>query len=266
MQDICNFLPPISNNRDIQYHHFVYEAELDKLSQPFVHSNIYVHLAFKGEAVLRTERGSYNLKPGTLFITFPYQRYEIIDSNSFTYLYITFNGAGAEDLLSQFGITIENPVFYSFGHLTDFWMTSIRRVNPTNIHVLTESVLLHTLSYVEQFQKAATITSSPQFDAVLQYINNNFRDPELSISKVAGIFCFSNKYFSALFSKNMQMKFTDYLSQIRINHAVTLMKEKPLPVNVLAVKCGYSDPFYFSKVFKRVTGLSPSQFTATMRK
>jgi len=266
MSDICNFLPPATGQKDIVYHLFVYEAELYNLAQPFLKKHYCMHLAFRGNAVLQTAGKQYTLTPGTLFFTSPYQPYELIDDEKFTYLYITFDGPGVPKLMEQFGISKDRSVFPNFGHLTDFWMTSIRRVNPTNIHVLTESVLLHTLSYVEQFQKAPTITSSPQFDAVLQYINNNFRDPELSISKVAGIFCFSNKYFSALFSKNMQMKFTDYLSQIRINHAVTLMKEKPLPVNVLAVKCGYSDPFYFSKVFKRVTGLSPSQFTATMRK
>ena len=260
MQDICNFLPPSPNKRDIIYHHFVYEAELERLPQPFHRNHICLHLAFKGEAILRTQRGNYQLSPGTLFFTFPYQQYEITDSKNFTYLYITFDGEGALPLLEQFGISKTRAIFFSFGHLTHFWMDAIRRVNPTNILVLTESVLLYTLSYLDKFEQANDIRHSSQFDDILQYINNNYADPELSISKVADIFCFNKKYFSALFTKNMQEKFTIYLSKIRIKHATRMLENEKLPVAELAVKCGFEDPFYFSKVFKQITGVSPSKY------
>ena len=262
MDDICNFLPPSSGKRDIEYYHFVYEAELEKLAQPFLRKTFGMHLAFKGSAVLRTNRGHSHIHPGTLFFTFPYQPYEITDSENFTYLYITFDGDGAQMLLNQFGIHEERAVFRNFSHLTDFWMTSIRRASPANIQVLTESVLLHTLSFVEKSGEKPDVRISREFDAILQYISNNYADPEMSIAKVADIFGFSKKYFSALFVKNTQTTFTDHLAKIRIEHAVEMLKHSKLPVAELAEQCGYSDPLYFSKVFKHITGVAPSKYNS----
>lgn len=260
MEAICNFLPPSAGKRDIIYHHFVYEADLYKLNQPFMPKLFYMHLAFKGGATLRVDGKEYPLTPGTLFITFPYQKYELIDYKDFTYLYITFDGTGADTLIQQFGISKERMVFKSFSHITDFWMTSIRRVNPNNILILTESVLLYTLSYIDQCEQEKEYQISPQFDAIIEYIHNNFTDPELSIAKLAGIFCYSKKYLSAIFSKKMPDKFTDYLAKIRVEHAIDLLKKEKLSVSELAAKCGFADPFYFSKIFKRITGVSPSKY------
>ena len=260
MSDICNFLPPATGDKDIQYRLFVYEAELYNLAQPFMRKHYCMHLAFRGNAVLVVDGKRYALNPGTLFFTQPYQSYEIVGGDKFTYLYITFDGVGAAPLLEQFGISKERSVFPNFGHLAEFWMTSIRRANPGNIQVLTESVLLHTLSFIEKTDKPQDVRVSREFDEILQYIHNNFADPELSIAKTADIFGFSKKYFSALFAKNMQISFTDYLAEIRIKHAIELLQHNKLSVTELAEKCGYIDPLYFSKVFKKITGVSPSKY------
>ena len=259
MRDICQIVPKGVNQRDIEYINFVYEAELDRLSQPVVRRYVCMQLAFKGEAVFKAEGKEYKLTPGTLFVTFPYQKYEITHSQNFTFLYITFAGDAAIKLLSQFGIDKDHAVFENFGHLTDFWMTSIRRVNPSNILVLTESVLLHTLSYMGQ-HRSESQARSRDFDGILEYVNHNFADPELSVSKVADIFNFSGKYLSSLFVKNMDMKFTDYLTKVRIEQAAKILQNGKMPIAKLAVQCGYTDAFYFSKVFKSLMGVPPSQY------
>ena len=260
MEAICNFLPPPAGDRQIACHHFVYEADLCKLEQPFVNKSFHMHLVYKGEATLCTEGIRHRVTPGTLFITFPYQQYELIDDRNFTYLYITFDGPGAEDMLRQFGISKTRMVFKHFNHITDFWMTSIRRANPANILILTESVVLHTLSYIEQHDQKLSYHPSPQINAMVQYIRNNYADPELSISKLADIFCFSKKYLSAVFSKKMGINFTEYLAKIRIERATELLTKEKISVAELATRCGFSDSFYFSKVFKRITGVSPSKY------
>lgn len=260
MGAICNILPPSSAGGGISYRHFVYESDLGKLEQPFVNAFFRMHLVYKGKATLCVEGETYPLASGTLFFTFPYRPYQIVDDQNCTYLYISFEGPGAEALVRQFGITKERMVFKRFSHVMDFWMTSIRRANPNNILVLTESVLLHTLSYIEQSGKERTYHTNPQMDAIVQYIHNNYADPELSIAKLADIFGFSRKYLSAVFSQNMEANFTDYLAKVRIENAVKMLEKEKLSVAELAGRCGFSDPFYFSKVFKRITGVSPSKY------
>lgn len=260
MGAICNILPPAPSGRDIYYRHFVYEADLYKLEQPFVNSFFRMHLVYKGKATLCIEGSRYALAPGTLFVTFPYQSYQILDDQNCAYLYISFEGPGAEPLLRQFGISRSRMVLKRFAHVADFWMTSIRRANPNNIRVLTESVLLHTLSFIEQSEQAKEYHANPQIDAIVQYIHNNYGDPELSVSKLADIFGFSRKYLSAVFAQNMEINFTDYLTKVRIEKAMEMLEKKKCSVGELARKCGFSDPFYFSKVFKKITGVPPSRY------
>lgn len=260
MDAICNFIAPSSSESNIQLHHFVFEADLDKLKQPFVRKHFCMHLAYKGEAILFIDGKSYQLSPGALFITFPHQSYELLESKNFTYLYITFDGSEADKLISQFGIKKDRNVFLNFSHITDFWMTSIRRSNPSNLLVLTESVLLHTLSYIPQADQNSGVLYSPEFDELIRYINSNYADKDLSLGKLADMFNFSKKYLSSLFSRNMSTKFSAYLNQVRIDHALVLSKQGTYSVKELAEKCGFSDPLYFSKVFKQIIGMSPTNY------
>lgn len=258
MEDICNFLPRKKHSGDIEYYHFVYEASFRKLQQPFFLSKYRAFLVFKGDGVFKTGSREYKLEPGTLFFTFPKSSFEIEGSNSFTYLYISFNGTGVAPLLDNFGVSEETCVFEGFEHLTDFWMTSIRRVNPSNATALTESVLLYSLSYIGNQENPSS--DSNRFESILSYIKENFTDTTLSVKKTADIYFYSEKYLSSLFKKNTGVKFTEYLNELRISHAKALMDEKKLSVSEVALKCGFSDPLYFSKVFKKSIGMTPSEY------
>ena len=258
MEDICNFLPRKKHSGDIEYYHFVYEASFRKLQQPFFLSKYRAFLVFKGDGIFKTKDREYKLVPGTLFFTFPKSSFEIEGSSNFTYLYISFNGTGVAPLLDNFGVSEDTCVFEGFEHLTDFWMTSIRRVTPSNATALTESVLLYSLSFIGTQNSA--IQETNRFESILSYIKDNFTDPSLSVKKIADIYFYSEKYLSSLFKKNTGVKFTEYLNELRISYAATLMDEKKLSVSEVALRCGFSDPLYFSKVFKKTIGVTPSEY------
>ena len=260
MKDICNTIPPQDRAQRIEYYHFVYEANLHTLAQPFLRPHLHAYLAFKGTATFKADGVSHRITPGTLFFTFPFQSHEFVEDKDFTYLYITFGGEDALRLLRRFNIRPENAVFENFGHLIDFWMSAIRRISPENAVTLTESVLLYTLSFIHDNGAGQNRLNAPRFDSILEYIGRNFADPELSIGKIADMFFYNEKYLSSLFIKNTGVKFTDYLTKMRIDHAVDLITNDRLSVAALAAKCGFSDPMYFSKVFKKHTGYTPSKY------
>ena len=56
------------------------------------------------------------------------------------------------------------------------------------------------------------------------------------------------------------MKFTEYLTKIRMEQAEKMLQSEKIPIAELARKCGYTDAFYFSKVFKSIIGVPPSQY------
>lgn len=258
MEDICNFIPPKNNRGDIEYFHFVYESNYKKLKQPFFFMTHRIFLVFKGDGTLKVGTHKYKLKPGTVFFTFPKTAFELEGIGNFTYLYISFRGDGVEPLLKNFNINSDNCIFDGFEQLKDFWMTSIRRVTPVNATALTESVLLYTLSFIGS-SSSGTLQKN-RFDSILSYVNENFTDPTLSVKKLADIYFYSEKYLSSLFVKKMGVKLTEYVSKLRITRAEELIQSGYTSVSHISTVCGFTDPLYFSKVFKKYNRVSPGEY------
>ena len=82
----------------------------------------------------------------------------------------------------------------------------------------------------------------------------------MSIRKVADIFFYSEKYLSSLFKKKTEMKFSQYLNNLRVQHAINLLKKGETNISLISSKCGFTDQFYFSKVFKKNTDKTPSEY------
>ena len=256
--DICRFLPADDRNGGLRFLHFVYEASYKRLSQPFRNRVYRAHLAFKGSATLKIDGRSHFITPGTLFFTFPDQVFTLEGDASFTYLYLSFLGPEAAPLLERFQVSPSRAVYPGLEHLLEFWMTSIRRITDLNAAVLSESVLLYSLSYLQD-QEPNNRKDADRFDKILGYIHGNYADPSLSIAKVADIFFYSKKYLSALFVKNTGVRFSEYLNQLRVRQAEHLLQQE-IPVSEIAVRCGFANPGYFSKVFRKLTGLSPMEY------
>lgn len=97
-------------------------------------------------------------------------------------------------------------------------------------------------------------------DSIKKYIDNNISE-QLSVQKLCEIFDISPTYLNILFRKFENTSFTKYLTHRRVDKAKELMTNNPqLSVKDISELLGYSDQFYFSKVFKSVVGVSPSEF------
>jgi len=260
MEDICNFIPPQKIKSDLDFLHFVYETKIKKLRQPFTHSNFYINIVFKGTAVFKFDDKKFDIKTGDLFFTFPEQKFTIEADNKFTFLYISFNGNGALQLLGCFNINKENCVFTSFNNVIPFWINAIRRINQNNANVLTESVLMYTLSFIDTSSSSNKEYKKDTFESILDYINHNYTSNDMSIKKLANIFFYNEKYLSSLFMKKTGVKFSQYLNNLRIQYAITLFKNEKTNISLISNKCGFADQFYFSKVFKKNTGKTPSEY------
>ncbi|MDQ6417907.1 helix-turn-helix domain-containing protein [Paenibacillus sp. LHD-117] len=97
------------------------------------------------------------------------------------------------------------------------------------------------------------------FKAILDYVERHYRD-ELSISALSEQFNVNANYISQLFRKETGTTFTQYVTELRVAHACRLLTETDLPINEIAEKSGYSDYFYFTRIFKRAKGTTPSGY------
>jgi len=89
------------------------------------------------------------------------------------------------------------------------------------------------------------------------FIDANFHR-DISLEEVSRETGLSPQYFSRFFKEETGENFIDYLTRIRITEAIKLLKNQKLSVKEVSYQVGYNDPNYFSKIFKKITGLSPS--------
>lgn len=95
---------------------------------------------------------------------------------------------------------------------------------------------------------------------VLQFIKENFTH-DLNLNSLAQRFNFNASYLSKLFKKHYEETPVKYLVNLRINEAKHLLRSRPeLDIKAVGELVGYSDPFYFSRIFKHITGKSPSEY------
>lgn len=94
---------------------------------------------------------------------------------------------------------------------------------------------------------------------VQKYINAHIED-KLSLNDVAAVFGLSPNYLSALFKKNCSIGFSEYITQRKISRAKTMLLEQNMKIYEAADRLGFESAFYFSKVFKKVEGISPREY------
>jgi two-component system response regulator YesN len=93
-----------------------------------------------------------------------------------------------------------------------------------------------------------------------EYIVGHYMDPDLSLNCVAAQVNLSASHFSLIFSHEAGQTFKEYLTEIRLKRAKELLRTTTLKAFAIADQIGYSDPHYFSQVFRKHTGLTPMEF------
>ena len=98
------------------------------------------------------------------------------------------------------------------------------------------------------------------FYEVVEYIRANLGNPLLSQKDVSDHFYFSTSYFSTMFKRYVQQSFVIFLNGERISKAKKLLRDPELNIVSIAASCGFQNPSYFTRVFKKATGITPQDY------
>ena len=93
----------------------------------------------------------------------------------------------------------------------------------------------------------------------LSYISRNFASP-ITLEDVAKQVHLNPAYFSSIFKQSIGSSFKEYLNMVRIEESKRLLANTDYSVIDIAIATGFEDQSYFSKVFKKYTGLTPKQY------
>jgi len=93
-----------------------------------------------------------------------------------------------------------------------------------------------------------------------RYIAENYSNAELSVETLCSFLHVSPAYFSTVFKRETAMSFVAYLTEVRLQQAINLLNTTADKTYIIAAKVGYIEPNYFSYVFKKKFGVSPSKY------
>ena len=179
------------------------------------------------------------------------------EQESFTHMTVNFELVGSEEFFPALvRRRLSNPVQFEqlFSKLIHYWTVRHPFYHERCVGVLYEMVYF--------LLKEFTQTGGPYLKKVLParvYLDEHFTE-EFELRQLAALCGLSEPYFRRLFLRVFHETPAEYRRRLRIAYAENLLLSGSCTVSQAAQQCGYSDPAYFSRIFRKTLGVSPSQY------
>jgi AraC-like DNA-binding protein len=245
---------------------------------PAVHDYYLVHTVLSGEGTYETAGKQYKCMPGDTFVIFPgvLFRYEAGRSNPWHYTWVAFVGRSGEKMLSDLGITPEQPVINGSGgrKVCSVYRRLIRSLLQTDYPVLADleaagwlRVLLSEFGMANRGrlpeQKTERSDMERQVDRAIRWLTLQYAQP-VSIEGMAHSLGYHRTHLSKMFKQTTGLSPMQFLLKIRMERAQTLLATN-LTIHQVASSVGYPDALYFSKLFRKWCGHSPSEYREALK-
>ena len=116
----------------------------------------------------------------------------------------------------------------------------------------------------EQDINSAAFAYYRRLGRVQQFVDEHYADP-ITLEIAADIACLDKKYFSTYFHSKTGVRFVDWISWVRISHAMELIRREDRAISLVAEASGFSDLRTFERAFKKCTGVTPTEYKKSVR-
>ena len=241
---------------------------------PALKPHFMIHYCLSGKGKFTMGGKTYPLKAGYGFLIVPDELayYVADDKDPWTYAWVGFGGNRARAIVSQLGLSVKQPVFKSTASqdiydlvkdMMDHNTFSVEDVLRRNgLLSMFLSVIASGISVTARSDQGS---ANDYVTKAQDYIRSNYCNP-IKVSDIANYVCINRSYLYTLFEKSLGISPQQYLTSYRIAKAVELLQLTKLPIESIAISCGYSDPLVFSKAFRLEKKMSPSQYRKSLPK
>lgn len=157
--------------------------------------------------------------------------------------------------------TPENP--YSFRALFDeLYDVAASSSYIRDMQIYEKLTTLLTLLMQESWNPVKRVTGASKkqnLQKIKDYLDNNYAK-KISLNDLAEKFFINKYYLIRIFKEQFGTTVTGYLMQVRITHAKQLLRFSDMPIEKIAADCGMADANYFSRMFKKVEGITPGEY------
>lgn len=240
---------------------------------PAIKPHYVIHFILGGRGRFSIGGREYSLERGFGFLIPPEALafYQADEVNPWTYIWVGFYGSMAEALIKSMGLSVANPVFKS-DRETELYQAVMDMMEHNTVGIandLRRNGQLHL--FLSLIAESAHIEERGETDKADQYVRravefilSNYCNP-IKVTDVADYVCINRSYLYTLFRNAMGMSPQQFLTTFRITRAAELLQLTSLPVESIALSCGYSDPLVFTKSFKQMKRMSPSFYRKEMQ-
>ena len=267
--NICRYIPFSDKPDNIGILNFVLETDHAVIRDATVCTSYRICYVTGGKASFEMRGIESTLAFGDLFFLFPGVQYRLAPSDDdFRFEYISFIGRRASMELERAGVGVRNAVFHGYAQLNDLWQAGIVRSGQM-LDATSEGILLLCLGAIAEHTAQSTTHTVDKTEQTVQeikkYVDDHFSDASFGLNTLGEHFSYNKKYLAELFRKRTGIGISDYLMNVRIGYAKYLIDNQGYTgIKDIATLCGYTDPLYFSKVFKKHLGLSPREYIRTL--
>lgn len=241
---------------------------------PALKPHYLIHYIVSGRGRLQLGGKEYPLEQGYGFLIPPEELafYQADEADPWTYVWVGFYGSLAQDVLNSMGLSLTSPVFKTdkgkeiyqsvkdmLEHNTFGVSNELRRNGQLQLFLS----LIAESAPVEE--RGEDDKADIYVKRAVAFIVGNYCNP-IKITDVADYVCINRSYLYTLFKKAMGMSPQQFLSVFRLTKAAELLQVTALPVESIALSCGYTDPLVFSKAFRQLKQMSPSAYRKEMQK
>jgi len=236
-----------------------------------VRDSYILHFISDGKGIFKCNGNTYELSRGDVFLVKPDTEvfYEADEHNPWSYMWVGFNGIKAMSYLESAGLDGQNvttkcentPLIFSYIQQ----MIMCRHLTLAN-ELRRESALLQILSVLMEEYKG-TLPKEERYDypyqiyvdQALDYIQHNFKS-NIKINDLASYIGIDRSYLTNIFKHVTKLSPQEYLMRYRMEQSMNMLRKTDMKIGDVAESVGYHDQLTFSKMFKKFTGVSPSEY------
>ena len=220
-----------------------------------------LHYILSGKGCVVCGGKSFSLTAGDSFLVFPEEEYLYFpeETDPWEYLWVDFKGADAKSLIAQTYFTKECPVVKEkpgLGQLFHIYEEGLHGALAKERYTARVYLLL-TYFFKE---KEETEGRRSYFEDAAEIIQNSYWKQELNVGQLAKCLSVERSYLYRLFMERTGISPQDYITEVRMERACELLMTTELSVQAVACSVGYKDALYFSRVFRKRKGITPSVY------
>lgn len=239
---------------------------------PMIRDHYLIHFIRRGNGMMTDMQNEYTLHENQCFLICPGRMslYRAAQDSPWEYYWLGFSGPWGESVLTEMQLDAAHPIADLCNSEALFALLDrmVDAIEPHNGYLTLTGLMFELLDILrnsrgsdESARPAAARRNLQEKNVQLVenikiMIENSFGE-KLNISEIARNLGYSRSYMTELFHREAGVSISQYITEFRLQRAQIMMRDPTLSLQQIAYKCGYSDPLFFSRMFKKRFGVSP---------